>query len=180
MNNCSTSESFLWILMDIYIMEYYYSVGSGQSSCWFLAVYKKTNHCGLNLSIDLENSGKTTLEKWKNLCFYHHLKLRYGSLKLAPPLVPDLVKEASCVIWFLAVFSKTNHCGLNLSIDFGKFRKNYVRKVKQLGFYHHLKLRYGSLKWLLPWCQIWWKRPLVSSGFWSFWVKLFTVESIEQ
>ena len=30
---------------------------------WFLVVFSKTIHCGLNLTIDLENSGKTTLEK---------------------------------------------------------------------------------------------------------------------
>ena len=49
---------------------------------WFLVVFSKTIHCGLNLTIDLENSGKTTLEKVQELCFYHNLKLRYGSLKL--------------------------------------------------------------------------------------------------
>ena len=36
---------------------------------WFLVVYSKTIHCTLILSTDLENSGKTTLEKWKNCVF---------------------------------------------------------------------------------------------------------------
>ena len=30
---------------------------------WFLVVFSKTIHCRLNLTIDLENSGKTMLEK---------------------------------------------------------------------------------------------------------------------
>ena len=36
---------------------------------WFLVVFSKTIHCGLNLTIDLENSGKTMLEKCKNCVF---------------------------------------------------------------------------------------------------------------
>ena len=43
-------------------------------------------------------------------------------------LVPDLVKEDSCVIWFLVVFSKTNHCGLNLSIDLENSGKTTLEK----------------------------------------------------
>ena len=47
---------------------------------WFLVICTKTNHSTLILNTDLENSGKTTLEKWKN-CFYHNFSLKYSSVK---------------------------------------------------------------------------------------------------
>ena len=59
MNNCFTSESFLWILMDIYIMVLLlFMLAVANLAPWFLVVFSKTIHCRLNLTIDLENSGK--------------------------------------------------------------------------------------------------------------------------
>ena len=43
---------------------------------------------------------------------------------------------------------------MNSDNRFGKFRKNYVGKVKELCFYHILKLRYGSLN-LAPFILLW-------------------------
>ena len=47
--------------------------------------------------------------------------------------------------WFLVVYSKTIHCTLILSTDLENSEKNYVRKVKELCFYHNFSLRYCSV-----------------------------------
>ena len=55
-------------------------------------------------------------------------------LEVDTSLVPDLVIEHTCVIWFLVIFSKTIHCGLNFTIDLENSGKTMLEKCKNCVF----------------------------------------------
>ena len=64
MNNCLHKSQFS---VDINAQLHYgvlsFMLAVANLAPWFLVVLSKTTHCGLNLTIDLENSGKTTAAK---------------------------------------------------------------------------------------------------------------------
>ena len=100
---------------------------------WFLVVFSKTIHCRLNLTIDLENSGKTTLES-ERIVFLSWFEAEIWLLEVDTSLVPDLVMKHTCVIWFLVVFSKTIHYRINLTIDLENSGKTTLEKWKNCVF----------------------------------------------